>query len=106
MRRALAALALFAGGLVACNSLRANEFNHPAYQYDLFYNYYQAPSMAQGGVPAQLYLSPRPVPAYVGHTYITYQPLMPHEFLYRHHKTYTRVGPTGGPVNRTRVIWW
>ena len=52
---------------------------------DLFYNYYVD---YPGGVPAQLYTSPRPTPPLVGHTYITYQPLMPHEFLYVHNRTY------------------
>src|SRR6185503_243391 len=46
---------------------------------DLFYNYYVGNNC--GGMGAQLYLSPRPVPPFVGNTYITYQPLMPHEFL-------------------------
>ena len=36
---------------------------------ELFYNYY-VPGTC-GGNPAQLYLAPRPVPAYVGHTYFT-----------------------------------
>ncbi len=57
---------------------------------DLFYNYYVGPSPTYGGVPAQMYLSPRPVPPHVGHTWITYQPLMPHEFLYTHHRKYYR----------------
>jgi hypothetical protein len=52
----------------------------------LFRNYYVGG--AGQGAPAQLYVSPRPVPAYVGHTWITYEPLMPHEFLYAHHRTY------------------
>ena len=51
-------------------------------QKDLFYNYYVGP--APSGTAAQLYVSPLPVPAFVGHTWITYQPLMPHEFLYGH----------------------
>ena len=42
----------------------------------------------------------------VGHTYITYQPLMPHEFLYRHHRCYYRDnGPYAG-VTKTWVCWW
>jgi len=31
---------------------------------------------------AQMYISPVPVPAWVGHTYMTYQPLYPHCLLY------------------------
>ena len=42
-------------------------------QPDLFYNYYAWPSCT--GLGAELYVSPRPVPPYVGQTYITYQPL-------------------------------
>jgi hypothetical protein len=71
---------------------------------DLFYNYY---ANSYVGVPARLYVSPRPTPPFVGHTYYTYQPLLPHEFLYRpHSRVYTRLGPGGLPVNRTTVHWW
>ena len=44
---------------------------------DLFYNYYEGPN--PNGVTAGMYVSPLPVPPHVGHTYTTYQPLMPHE---------------------------
>ena len=57
---------------------------------DLFYNYY-VPPVGPYSVGAQMYLCPRPTPPLVGHTYITYQPLMPHEFLYTHHRHYTTV---------------
>jgi len=71
---------------------------------DLFYNYYVAG--VNGGPPAQLYLVPRPTPPLVGHTYITYQPLMPHEMLYQHHRVYKRYdGCHCLPVNRTSVHW-
>jgi len=66
---------------------------------DLFYNYYVGPP----GVPAQMYVSPRPTPPYVGHTWITYQPLMPHEFLYHHKRTYYRYHPSGHTT--TSVRW-
>src|SRR5215469_9938667 len=76
---------------------------------DLFYNYYVA-----GTPPAQLYLSPRPTPPLVGHTYITYQALYPHEFMYHHSRSYygydgckgCGLGCKGGnclPTNRTTV---
>jgi hypothetical protein len=68
----------------------------------LFYNYYVPP--AGGGVGAQLYLAPRPTPPWVGHTYVTYQPLMPHEFLYPHHRAYWRKHPDGR-WTRT-LVWW
>lgn len=71
---------------------------------DLFYNYY-VPGYG-GGPPAQLYLSPRPTPPLVGHTYVTYQPFYPHEMLYRHHRTYYRCGGRGClPANYTTVSW-
>ena len=73
---------------------------------DIFYNYFQGPSGPGGGVPAQLYVSPRPTPPMVGHTWITYPPLNPHEFLY-HHKTHVlqvlprrRLGVVEGEVSR------
>ena len=72
---------------------------------DLFYNFYAGPSPNAGGVPAQAYLSPRPVPPLVGHTYITYQPMMPHEYLYKHHRTYYRYFPSGG-FTRTQIHYW
>ena len=55
-------------------------------QKDLFYNEYVGPGPS--GAVAQIYPAPQPVPPNVGHTYVTYQPLMPHEFLYRHQRAY------------------
>ncbi len=71
---------------------------------DLFYNFY-APNYV-GAVPAQLYVAPRPVPGSVGHTYVTYQPLMPHEFTYPHHRTYRKWYDCGRGMNRTKVTWY
>jgi hypothetical protein len=70
---------------------------------DLFGNYYVPPGPC-GGVGAQLYVSPRPTPPLVGHTYVTYQPLMPQEFLYRHHRVYYTCNPGAG-WTRTKVHW-
>ena len=55
---------------------------------DVFYNFYVPPVPPPGypGMGAQLYVAPRPVPPRVGHTWYTYPPFMPHEFLYHHHK--------------------
>lgn len=72
-------------------------------QPDLFYNYYAWPSCT--GLGAELYISPRPVPPHVGYTYITYQPLMPHEFMYSHHRTYHRYYNGGQGLNRTHVSY-
>ena len=69
---------------------------------DLFYNYYVSPE--PGLVGAEMYLCPRPAPPVVGHTYITYPPLMPHEFLYRHHRTY-RTFHEDSPKTVTHVSW-
>ena len=69
---------------------------------DLFYNFYAQPGY--GGLGAAMYPCPRPTPPLVGHTYVTYQPLMPHEFLHVHHRTYCRRHPGGG-VTRTSVTW-
>jgi hypothetical protein len=72
-------------------------------QPDLFYNYYAWPSCT--GLGAELYISPRPVPPWVGHTFITYQPLYPHEFMYSHHRTYHRYYNGGQGLNRTHVSY-
>ena len=60
-----------------------------SYQYskDLFYNS-MSDLPAAGGVPAKMYTSPMPVPEHVGHTYGTYQPFYPKEYLYRHKRSY------------------
>jgi uncharacterized low-complexity protein len=73
-------------------------------QPDLFYNHYAWPSCT--GVGAELYVSPRPVPPHVGHTFVTYQPLMPHEMLYQHDRTYHRYYNSGQGLNRTHVKWY
>jgi len=62
---------------------------------DLFYNYYVPPGRC-GGVGAELYVSPRPTPPMVGHTWMTYQPLMPHEYMYKHCRHYVRRNPCAG----------
>jgi hypothetical protein len=43
-----------------------------------------------------MYVSPRPVPPHVGHTYTTYQPFMPHEYLYHHHRSHYTYNPCAG----------
>jgi hypothetical protein len=83
-----------------CPQCRFYGYGNP----DLFRNYYVPP--ACGGIGAQAYISPGPVPPHVGHTYITYQPLMPHEFLYPHHRTYHRTYDEGRGLTRTSVHWY
>jgi hypothetical protein len=69
-------------------------------QKDLFYNEYVGPGPS--GAVAGMYPSPQPVPPSVGHTYTTYQPLMPHEYLYRHERSYYTYNPGAG-WTRTNV---
>jgi len=82
----------------------------------LFSQYYTQPGASS--VNAELYVAPQPVPANVGHSYYTYQPLMPHEMLYRHSRNYYNwtAGsdafyhsgcryPCGGALNKTTVHW-
>jgi hypothetical protein len=71
----------------------------------IFSNYYVA-APTTGGVPAMLYVSPRPVPPHVGHTYVTNQVFMPHELLYKHHRTYYAWHNRGGNFTKTTVWWW
>jgi hypothetical protein len=70
-------------------------------QPNLFGNYFTWNNC--GAIPAALYVSPKPVPPHVGWTYITYQPLFPHEFMYTHHRTYHRYYNGGQGLNRTSV---
>ncbi|MEQ8847391.1 hypothetical protein [Botrimarina sp.] len=67
---------------------------------DLFYNHYVGPGPS--GTTAQQYVSPVPVPPQMGHTYTTYQPLMPHEYMYKHHRSYCTYRPGAG-WTRTKV---
>ncbi len=78
---------------------RDADHGHP----DLFMNYYVPPTCGGGG--AQMYLAPHYVPPHVGHTYYTYQPLMPHEMLYKHHRSYHRYYNEGRGLTRTSVRW-
>ena len=98
-------LALFwTTGSHELSTATAAECGYPAWREDLFYNYYVGRGYYGNGVPAQMYLSPRPTPPWVGHTYVTYQPFMPHEFMYAHKRTYTRWHCQGG-MTRTKIRW-
>ena len=70
---------------------------------NLFYNYY-VPSTGYPGVGTQLYVCPRPTPPLVGHTWVTYEALMPHEFLWHHCRHYTRIHPNGKRTH-VKVVW-
>jgi hypothetical protein len=84
------------GNCIAC---RNHEYGNP----DLFYNFYVPPTC--GGMGGEMYPAPGLVPAYVGQTYFTYQPLMPHEFLYKHRRVYHRYYNEGRGLTRTSVNW-
>lgn len=102
----VAAAILIAGAMLSEARVQASDgLLAPRPRYDLFYNFYTGPSV-YGGQPAQLYVSPRPTPEFVGHTYITYQPLMPHEFLYKHCRCYCRYNVTDCGMTKTKVCWW
>ncbi len=55
---------------------------------------------------AALYVSPVGVPGWVGHTYNTYQPLYPDEFLYTHKDKYHSYYDQGFGLNRTKTMYW
>ena len=67
------------------------------------YGYYVQPG--PGVLGAQLYVCPRPTPPLVGHTYITYQPLSPHEFMYKHSRVY-RVRHPDDRRTKVKVRWY
>ena len=75
---------------------------------DVFYNFYTPPVPAGSapGFGSQLYVSPRPVPPRVGHTWNTYPPFMPHEFLYKHRRHYVRPAGAMGMRTDVRGYWW
>jgi hypothetical protein len=83
-----------------CPHCRDTGHGHP----DLFHNYWVPAGCGQVG--AQLYVAPTDVPPVVGHTYITYQPLMPHELLYQHHHTYYRYYDGGRGMTRAKVVYY
>jgi hypothetical protein len=91
---ALIAAVLLVAGLDTTSAARADI---PA---GLFSNYYVGPP----GLPAQLYVSPRPTPPFVGHTWITYPPFAPHEYLYKHSRVYYRANADGG-FTKTHIHW-
>jgi hypothetical protein len=105
IRSAMLVATVMAGGLTSAGPINGGvEAPTP----DVFANFY-APAVPAGrypGVGAQLYVSPRPVPPRVGHTWVTYPPFMPHEFLYQHRRRYIRPAGAMGMRNDTRAYWW
>lgn len=97
-RIVLSLLALAAIGVTAPASVAAEGAWKRIISYqnkkDLFYNVYEGPDPS--GATAGAYVSPRPVPPNVGHTYTTYQPYMPHEYMYRHTRSHYAYAPGAG----------
>jgi hypothetical protein len=73
-------------------------------QPDLFYNYYTQGHANKSN--AQMYVSPLPVPKSVGHTYNTYQPFYPEEYLYWHKNRFHKYYDNGRGMNRTKAVYY
>ena len=80
---------LVAAALVTCFALVSNsaqaQIGPGNYPNHLFAQY---TTQGQGGLTAGKYIAPHPVPSHVGHSYRTYEPLMPHEMMYEHDRNY------------------
>lgn len=85
------------GGSIGC---QARKYDQP----DLFYNYYSQGNCNSAN--AQMYISPLPVPQFVGHTFNTYQPFYPHEYMYWHKNRYHNFYDNGRGMNRTRALYY
>lgn len=93
--------------LLSAAATQAQEYGTFGYPADVARNQYVpgVPYGDAGAIGASLYVSPRPVPPMVGHTFITYEGLMPDQLLYQHQRTYYRPhGPYGG-VTQTNINW-
>lgn len=55
---------------------------------------------------AEMYVAPVPTPAWVGHTYYTYQPFYPHEMLHSHVDRYHNYYDNGRGLNRTSAYYY
>ncbi|HBE66852.1 MAG TPA: hypothetical protein DDW52_01755 [Planctomycetaceae bacterium] len=95
----LIALAVFAIGASAVSNAQAQQYVSVGQQ--LFANQYTQGYANQA--TAQMYVSPVPVPQWVGHTYITYEPLYPHQFMYSHTDRYHSYYDGGRGLNSTKV---
>ncbi len=90
--------------LAAVSALAGLAGNSHAQGPQLFSNQYTQGASDQA--TAVMYLAPVPVPANVGHTYYTYQPLYPHEFMHIHKERYHNYYDQGRGLNRTGVHYW
>lgn len=71
---------------------------------DLFYNFFSQGNC--NATNAQMYISPGPVPHFVGHTFNTYQPFYPHEYMYWHKNRYNNTYDNGRGLNRTKALYY
>ncbi|MCA9130047.1 MAG: hypothetical protein KDB22_23325 [Planctomycetales bacterium] len=94
--RLLIAIAVFGVGSVGASAIAQDNYGP-----QLFANQYTQGFSNQA--TAQMYVSPQPVPQWVGHTYYTYQPFYPHEMLYQHVDRYHSYYDNGRGLNRTTV---
>ncbi len=99
---ALAAVLAAATWLAIAADARAQGYGPPGW-ISPEPNYYAQPTDSQG-LTAALYPCPRPTPPLVGQTFITYEALSPHEFLYCHHECYKG---SNGPCQctKTSITW-
>jgi hypothetical protein len=106
MARFTCSLMVLVAALSAVPAIQAEHWFRPyteESQPDVFYNYYVP---GNGGSPVEALPAPFPTPPVTGYAYYTYQPLMPNEFLYKHHRTYHQYYNLGMGLNRTKVRWY
>ncbi len=117
IRLLVAAAILVAGSVVSTQAFAQYAPNSNGNLANNLFLQYQTPSGASQ-VTAGMYPAPHWVPGNVGHTYYTYQALMPHEMMYQHSRNYYnyQAGPEsfyqepcrgggGGSLNITKVRW-
>jgi hypothetical protein len=97
----LASAALFAA---LCMNSSASAQEHGGVGPHMFANQYTQGYANQA--TAGMYVAPVPVPAWVGHTYYTYEPLYPHELTYQHTHRYHAYYDNNRGLNRTRVHYY
>ncbi|MGO9112738.1 MAG: hypothetical protein ACLP9L_26185 [Thermoguttaceae bacterium] len=101
-RAAIAAVLAASAWCALAGDVRAQGYGTPGWASPEP-NYYAMPTGPEG-LTAALYPSPRPTPPLIGETYITYEPLAPHESLYVHHRCYKTYNGDQ-QVTRTSVTW-
>lgn len=99
---AIAAFLMSAACLALAGDARAQTYGAPGW-VSPEPNYYAMPTGPEG-LTAALYPCPRPTPPLIGQTYITYEGLAPHEFLYLHHQCYKTYHDCG-QVTRTSITY-